>query len=155
MQHAHRVVLKAAWEDDVLMAAEQNEKLALRVQLMPRDTNPLGTVFGGVILSLIDQAGFDEARRHGLHRWVTVAFHGVEFKRPVRVGDRVSLFTRTIKTGTCSVEVGVRVEAHRFQSEEVVEVTSGSLTMVSVDADGHSIPFSSPPTLATPEGQDL
>ena len=137
------------------MPQEKSEKLALRVQVMPRDTNPLGTVFGGVILSLIDQAGFDEARRHGLHRWVTVAFHGVEFKRPVRVGDRVSLFTKTISTGSSSVEIGVRVEAHRFQSDEVVEVTSGSLTMVSVDAKGHSIPFSSPATLEAHEDQGL
>ncbi|MDG2424815.1 MAG: hotdog domain-containing protein [Phycisphaerales bacterium] len=136
------------------MPAEASENLALRVQVMPRDTNPLGTVFGGVILSLIDQAGFDEARRHGLHRWVTVAFHGVEFKRPVRVGDRVSLFTKTLSTGRSSVEIGVRVEAHRFQSDEVVEVTSGSLTMVSIDKHGKSIPFSDPPTLETPRDQE-
>ena len=137
------------------MPPETLENLALRVQVMPRDTNPLGTVFGGVILSLIDQAGFDEARRHGLHRWVTVAFHGVEFKRPVQVGDRVSLFTRTLKTGGSSVEIGVRVEAHRFKSDEVVEVTSGSLTMVSVDSEGNSIPFSSPPTLEVTKGREL
>ncbi|MEE2907319.1 MAG: hotdog domain-containing protein [Planctomycetota bacterium] len=134
------------------MPADANENLALRVQVMPRDTNPLGTVFGGVILSLIDQAGFDEARRHGRHRWVTVAFHGVEFKRPVLVGDRVSFFTRTIRTGTSAVEIGVRVEAHRFQSDDILEVTSGSLTMVSIDKHGKSIPFSSPPTLQAPQG---
>lgn len=129
------------------MLEEANENLALRVHMMPRDTNPLGTVFGGVILSLIDQAGFDEARRHGRHRWVTVAFQGVEFKRPVLVGDRVSLYTKTTRTGKSSVEVAVRVSAHRFTTDDIVDVTSAHLTMVSVDKHGKSIPFSNPATL--------
>ena len=131
------------------MPQHESETLALRVQMMPRDTNPLGTVFGGVILSLIDQAGFDQARQHGRHRWVTVAFDGVEFKRPVFMGDRVSLYARTIRAGVTSIDIGVRVEAHRFQSDEIVEVTSGQLTMVSVDSNGESIPHASPPTLMT------
>ena len=48
---------------------QQNAHLALRVHMMPKDTNVQGTIFGGVILSLIDQAGFYESRLHGLHRW--------------------------------------------------------------------------------------
>ena len=142
---------RAFCEDDGSMPQQPSETLALRVQIMPPDTNPLGTVFGGVILSLIDQAGFDQARQHGRHRWVTVAFRGVEFKKPVFVGDRVSLYARTIRVGSSSVEVGVRVEAQRFQSDEVVEVTSGEVTMVSIDSDGRTIPFSSSPTLNPPD----
>ena len=134
------------------MTEQPTGRPALRVHMMPKDTNSYGTIFGGVILSLIDQAGFDEARRHGRHRWVTVAFHGVEFKQPVLVGDRVSIFTWTIRTGTCSVEVGVRVDAHRFKTDEIVEVTTGRLTMVSVDHRGRSIPFSQPATLDEPRG---
>lgn len=136
------------------MPQQESENLALRVQMMPRDTNPLGTVFGGVILSLIDQAGFDQARMHGRHRWVTVAFKGVEFKKPVFVGDRVSLYAHTIRAGSSSVEIGVRVEAHRFQSDELVEVTCGQLTMVSVDSNGKSIPHASPPTLTSDNDRD-
>jgi len=52
-------------------------RLALQVVTLPRDTNQYGTIFGGVILSYIDQAGFVEARRHGVHRWVTVAIDRV------------------------------------------------------------------------------
>ena len=142
-------------DDDAVMPQLKSENLALRVQMMPRDTNPLGTVFGGVILSLIDQAGFDEARKHGRHRWVTVAFRGVEFKKPVYVGDRVSLYSRTIRAGRSSIEIGVRVEAHRFQSDEIVEVTSGELTMVSVDSEGRSIPHNLPATLTSSEDREL
>ena len=84
---------------------------ALRVVMMPRDANQYGTIFGGVILSYIDQAGFIEARRHGTHRWVTVAVDSVSFHAPVHMGDVVTFHTRTIDTGTSSVRVGVAVEA--------------------------------------------
>jgi len=58
--------------------AAENRYLALKVTMMPRDTNPHGTIFGGVILSYIDQAGFIEARRHGTHRWVTASIQRVD-----------------------------------------------------------------------------
>ncbi|MEE8246325.1 MAG: hotdog domain-containing protein, partial [Alphaproteobacteria bacterium] len=55
------------------MTTEPRYLTALRVVMLPRDTNQYGTIFGGVILSYIDQAGFIEARRHGRHRWVTAS----------------------------------------------------------------------------------
>ena len=116
--------------------------------MMPKDTNAYGTIFGGVILSLIDQAGFDESRQHGIHRWVTVAFGAVEFKRPVFCGDVVSLYTSLIKQGTTSLEIKVEVWADRYNENKMELVTHGSLTMVSVDADGNPIPWSEPSTLS-------
>src|SRR5262245_54748514 len=89
-------------------------QLALRVVTLPRETNQYGTIFGGVILSYMDQAGFVEARRHGVHRWVTVAIDRVEFKKPVHVGDAVSFYTSTVRTGTTSVTVRIDVEAERY-----------------------------------------
>lgn len=120
---------------------------ALRVVTQPKDTNHYGTIFGGVILSYIDQAGFVEARRHGRHRWVTAAIDRVEFKAPVHTGDVVNFYARTIRKGTSSVTVGVEVEAERYDSGETVPVTSASLTLVSVNAQGKAIPFVSPPTI--------
>ena len=84
-------------------------RLALRVHMMPKDTNAFGTIFGGVILSLIDQAGFDEARQHGIHRWVTVAFDAVKFTKPVYTGDVVTLYTNPLRLGTTSIEIEVEV----------------------------------------------
>lgn len=118
---------------------------------MPRDTNIYGTVFGGIILSYIDQAGFVEARRHGVHRWVTAAVDRVDFKAPVLVGDTVNFITRTIKTGRSSVQVEVRVSAERLRTGEPVHVTQASLTLVAVDSRGTPIPFDSPPTFDTHE----
>lgn len=122
--------------------------LALRNIMLPRDTNQYGTIFGGVILSYIDQAGFIEARKHGLHRWVTAAIDRVEFKQPIHVGDVVNFSTRTIRLGTKSVTVEVKVESERYTTGQLVHVTQATLVMVAIDAHGTPIPFASPPTVA-------
>ena len=120
---------------------DDTRTLALRIITMPRDTNHYGTIFGGVILSYIDQAGFVESRRHGRHRWVTASIDHVDFKAPVYVGDIVNLYTRTVKCGTKSVTIEVDVEAERDRTRDIVPVTSATLTMVSVDGGGRPIPF--------------
>jgi acyl-CoA thioesterase YciA len=125
----------------------QDRRLALRVATLPRDTNHYGTIFGGVILSYIDQAGYVEAQRHGRHRWVTVAIDRVEFKHPVHVGDVVNLYAETTRRGTTSVNIRIEVEAERYTTGQTVAVTHASMTLVSVSADGRPIPFSSPPTV--------
>ena len=66
---------------------------AIKVMLLPKDTNALGTIFGGVILSHIDLASAVEARKAAPHRYVTKSMHEVEFHAPVFVGDIISFFT--------------------------------------------------------------
>lgn len=117
--------------------------LALRVVTMPRETNQYGTIFGGVILSYIDQAGFVEARTHGNHRWVTASIDRVDFHAPVHLGDIVSFYTSTQRTGTTSVTVHVCVEAERYENRKIVGVTQATITLVAVDAKGNPIPFGS------------
>lgn len=125
-----------------------DRRLALRVVTQPKDTNHYGTVFGGVILSYIDQAGFVEARRHGAHRWVTAGMDRVDFKHPVHTGDVVNFYGTTVRAGTTSVTILIEVEAERFASGKTVQVTTATLTLVSVDAWGRPIPFRSPPTIS-------
>ncbi len=131
-------------------AAAPDRRLALRVVTMPRDTNHYGTIFGGVILSYIDQAGYVEARRHADEgdtpdgqgrRWVTVALDRVEFKQPVHLGDIVTLYTTTTRVGTTSVTIRVEVEADRFVGGQVVPVTEAQITLVSVGSDGRPTPI--------------
>lgn len=119
---------------------------SLRIITMPKDTNNYGTVFGGVILSYIDQAGFIEARKHGVHRWVTVAMDKVTFLAPVYVGDTVNFHTATLQTGRSSVTVRVAVDVERFTTGERARVTEAQLTFVAVDRDGRAIDFRSQPT---------
>lgn len=115
---------------------------ALRVTLLPRDTNEAGTIFGGVILSLIDMAGGVEARKHANKRFVTVAMKEVVFKRPVYVGDIVSLYTRTLGIGRTSVTVKVEVEVQRRTDPAQHElVTEAEITYVAVDEQWRPIPI--------------
>lgn len=114
--------------------------VAMRIVTMPHETNPYGTIFGGIILSYIDQAGFVEARRHGDLDWVTAAIGKVEFHAPVHVGDIVTFITHTTRLGRTSIDVQVEVEAERFRSHAVVHVTSANLTMVGM-RDGKPFPF--------------
>jgi acyl-CoA thioesterase YciA len=117
---------------------------AIRVVMMPRDTNPLGTIFGGLILSYIDQAGAVEARLKAEKKFVTVAMHEVKFIAPVFVGDLVSFYTETIKIGNTSLTVRVTVDALRGSApHEQVRVTQAEVVYVAVDESGHSIPVRS------------
>lgn len=126
-------------------------RLALRIITMPKDTNPYGSIFGGVILSYIDQAAFVQARLHARCRWVTLALDRVEFKQPVYVGDTLNFYARTIKTGRTSVTVEVDVHAERFAPDATgrplptVSVTAATLVMVAVDSSGKSVPFNQSP----------
>jgi acyl-CoA thioesterase YciA len=122
--------------------AARDERVAIRVVLMPKDTNALGTIFGGVILSYIDQAGAVEAHRRASGRIVTVAMREVVFHAPVFVGDLVSFYTTTRRVGTTSITVAVEVEAERGQpGGPKVKVTEAEVVFVHVDADGRPVPL--------------
>lgn len=108
---------------------------AIRVLMMPKDTNGVGTIFGGVILSYIDLAGAVEARRcyPRIRQLVTVAMDKVEFIAPVFVGDTVSFYGRVLRKGRTSVRVEVEVEAVRQEDpRERVRVTTAEVVYVSV-----------------------
>ncbi len=111
---------------------------------MPRDTNAHGTIFGGFILSLVDQAGAIEAHRAGGVRVVTVAMDEVEFKQPVHVGDLVSCYATVERIGRTSITVRVRVVAERpFGASVRVDVTEAIVVYVNVDEHGVPHPISS------------
>jgi acyl-CoA thioesterase YciA len=108
---------------------------AIRITLLPRDTNSAGTVFGGVILSYIDMAGAIEAhRRTAMPRFVNVAMREVIFHKPVFVGDLVSFYAETVGIGTTSITIRVIVETERIgASKEQVRVTEAEVVYVAVD----------------------
>ena len=115
---------------------------AIRVVMMPRDTNPMGTIFGGIILSYIDQAGAVETRKRSDQKLVTVAMHEVKFLAPVLVGDLVSFYTETVKIGHTSLTVRVTVEAKRGQPpHETARVTQAEVVYVAIDEQGRPVPI--------------
>jgi acyl-CoA thioesterase YciA len=116
---------------------------AIKVLLLPKDTNVFGTIFGGVILSHIDLASAVEARKSAARRYVTKAMREVEFHEPVFLGDVVNFFTETIRVGRTSITVRVSVEAERWGSGqgERVKVTEAEVVLVAVDESGHPTPI--------------
>lgn len=126
------------------MEQEQAERLrnaAIRITMMPRDTNAHGTIFGGVILSYIDVAGGVEAVRHTGHdRFVTVAMKEIIFHQPVYVGDLVSFYATTTKLGNTSITIKVIVEAERFGSHgQSVRVTEAEVIYVAVSQNREKV----------------
>ena len=111
--------------------------------LLPKDTNALGTIFGGVILSHIDLASAVEARKLAPHPYVTKAMREVEFHAPVFLGDVVSFFTETVRVGRTSVTVKVTVLAERWAGGrgESVKVTEAEVVLVAVDDHGRPRPI--------------
>ena len=110
-------------------------EVAIRLTMMPRDTNAHGTVFGGIILSYIDIAGGVESVRHTGHdRFVTVAMKEVIFHEPVFIGDLVSFYAETMKVGNTSITVKIVVEAERVGSHgQAVKVTEAEVTYVAIN----------------------
>jgi acyl-CoA thioesterase YciA len=121
---------------------------AIKVLLLPKDTNAYGTIFGGVILSNIDLASAVEARKVAPRHYVTKAMREVEFHEPVFLGDIVNFFTETIRVGRTSVTVKVLVEAERWGAGpggaghgERVKVTEAEVVLVAVDGHGRPVPI--------------
>ena len=128
----------------------EEKYLALQVMMMPRDANPIPvsqpgaqgayflTIFGGVILSYIDQAGAIGARHEIIQAGgplpvlVSVAMNRVEFKKPVIVGDVVRFLTRLVRMGHTSITMHVNVEAER--GKDVLHVTEAEVVYVGIDA---------------------
>jgi acyl-CoA thioesterase YciA len=124
-------------------ARDRDGQPAIRVLMMPRDTNGRGTIFGGVLLSHIDQAGAIEAQKVTHHKIVTVAMEKVEFLKPVFVGDVVSFFTHVERIGRTSITVKVSVISTRLCGRETldVDVTQATIVFVAVDDEGRPIPL--------------
>ncbi len=114
-----------------------DDYMAIKVVMMPKHTSPHGTIFGGVILSYLDQAGaigaIHEVVKAGgpIPKVVTVAINKVEFKHPVLVGDVVRFLTRLVKMGRTSITIHVSVEAER--GGMTLGVTEAELVYVGVD----------------------
>ena len=125
---------------------------AIKVLLLPKDTNAYGTIFGGVILSHIDLASAVEASKTARRRYVTKAMHEVEFHQPVFLGDLVNFFTETLRVGRTSITVKVSVEVERFVGSSAValKVTEAEVVLVAVGADGRPTPILDPPSEPIP-----
>lgn len=114
---------------------------AMRVTAMPADANPYGDIFGGWLMSLMDSGAGLVAARLAKGRAVTVAMDGMEFHRPVKVGDEVSVYTQVEKIGRTSISIFTEVWRRERHSEEAEMVTQAKFTFVAIDDQGRPRPI--------------
>lgn len=123
---------------------ERPERAAATIELsevvFPTDTNPYGTLFGGRLMALMDQAAFFAAGRFSDRNTVTAAVEGIDFHHPIRGGEIVTLRARVVYSGTTSLIVRVAVFSQRHFAAAPVHNTTGYFTMVALDDAGRPTP---------------
>jgi acyl-CoA thioesterase YciA len=125
-------------------AAPQGE-LSIRTLAMPADTNQNGDIFGGWLLSQMDLAGSIFAYKTTQSRNVTVAIDAMTFRKPVFVGDVVSVYASTVRVGRTSITVRVESWVQRRNESNLILVTDGNYTYVAIDDHGHPQPIQQEP----------
>ena len=115
---------------------EPRGELAARTLAMPADTNPMGNIFGGWIMSLMDSSGKVTAARHAQGRVMTVSVSNISFLQPVNVGDTVCCYTDVLRTGRSSVTLAIEVWVLRQGQGDRVKVTDAEFTFVAVNDNG-------------------
>ena len=129
---------------------EPNGDLCIRTLAMPADTNQNGDIFGGWLLSQMDIGGGVFASKIAKSRTVTVAIEAMNFRKPVFVGDLVSVHASLVKIGKTSVTVHLEAWVLRRKEMHSILVTDGNFTYVSIDETGHpqAIKQDEPPVMA-------
>ncbi len=116
-------------------------ELTVRTMAMPRDTNPIGDIFGGYLLSQMDIAGGIYSQKIAKGRTVTIAVDSMTFYKPLNVGDVLCCYCDTIKIGRTSI--AVKVEAwtiRKFQADRE-KITEGVFTYVAIDDNSRPRPI--------------
>ena len=120
-----------------IAASEPQGDLCIRTLAMPADTNANGDIFGGWLLSQMDLGGGVFASKIAKSPTVTVAIEAMNFRKPVFVGDLVSVHANLVRIGRTSVTVHLEAWVLRRKEMLSILVTDGNFTYVSIDEDGH------------------
>ncbi|SFJ15861.1 acyl-CoA thioesterase [Celeribacter neptunius] len=118
--------------------------LTLRTLAMPADTNAAGDIFGGWVMSQMDLAAAIRANERCNGRTVTIAANEIVFRKPVKVGDTLCVYTAVDKVGRSSIVIRIEVWARRAYTAQRDQVTEALFTMVAVDEDGNPRPVDRP-----------
>jgi acyl-CoA thioesterase YciA len=116
--------------------AEPRGELCIRTLAMPADTNGHGDIFGGWLLSHMDVGGGVFASKIAKSRMVTVAIDAMNFRKPVCVGDLVSVHANIVRVGRTSITVHLEAWVRRRESQSMILVTDGNFTYVAIDEQG-------------------
>lgn len=119
---------------------------------MPNDANPLGTIFGGRVMQLMDIAASIAASRHARMPVVTVSVDSLKFDRPIRVGQAAALQAWVNWTGRTSMEIQVEVFSEDLETGERARTSTAYFTFVAVDAQGR--PREIPPLIPLTQDEE-
>jgi len=111
-------------------------ELSIRTIAMPADTNPSGDIFGGWLMSQMDLAAGNMAGRVSQGRGATVAVEAMQFLRPVKVGDEVTLYASLRAVGRTSMRIHIDVWARPRFEDVSQKVTAADFVFVALDEDG-------------------
>ncbi len=114
--------------------------LTVRTIAMPADTNANGDIFGGWVMSQMDQAGGIAGVERAQGRVVTVKVDSMTFIAPMKVGDVLEVFTEVESIGRTSMKIHVEAWAQRFRTHRRDKVTDATFTFVAVGEDGRPRP---------------
>ena len=126
---------------DNIDALHPRGELTVRLIAMPADTNANGDIFGGWVLSQMDQAGGIAGVERAQGRVVTIALEAMTFIRPVKVGDVLCVYTQVEAVGRTSMKIHVEAWSQRFRTNVREKVTDATFTFVAIDDDGRPRPI--------------
>ena len=116
--------------------APKHSHVVMTEMILPQHTNPMGSVFGGVILSWVDIAAAIAAQRHAQKPVVTASIDAMHFLAPIKLGWVVSIKASVNYVSKSSCEVGVRIDAEDPFSQEMFHTASAYVTMVALNSHG-------------------
>ncbi len=122
------------------MKTVKNSHVEMIEHVFPNDANPLGNIFGGRVMQLMDIVGAISAMRHARNAVVTASMDSLDFKHPVFVGEILILQASVNFVATTSMEVGVKAMAENPLTGEQRHTSSAYLTYVAIDASGKPVP---------------
>ena len=117
------------------MAGRERE-ITLRFLAEPSDVNFGGKMFGGSVMKWIDLAGFACATGWSGRYCVTAYVGGIQFERPISIGDLVETRAHLLLTGKTSMHIAVDVYSRPVVADEYVRTTSCLMVFVAVDSAG-------------------
>lgn len=112
---------------------------------LTRDLGVGGNLFGGVMLSWIDEAASMYAMLViGSEQVITRAFKEAEFHTPVKLGDLVEFLADGYVLGNTSITVRLRVVVYEIGTNQRIESNSVSVTFVHVSRSGKPLKIQIP-----------
>ena len=120
------------------MSGKPTGEITLQTIPMPKDANGNGDIFGGWLMSQMDLGAAVLARRRAKGRTATVAVDAMQFLKPVKIGDVVTIYADMVAEGRSSMRIALEVWVHRMPADERLKVTEAVFTFVAIDDHGKS-----------------